>query len=287
MVTQLPPGSFFGRTQGRQVVAGITVLESAYSPGQGLPRHEHAAAFFDLVVGGACVEILGGRTRARGRGSLAFHPAGEVHSSRWDGPEPRCFHIEIAPALLDRVRPYSRCLDGPVHFPGGTPGMLATRLHEEFRRTDELSPLAIEGLTLELLAECSRVASRITDRRPPRWLHAVGELLREKARERLTLGSVAGSVGVHPAHLARVFRRFHGCTVGEHVRKLRVELARRRLATSDTPLAEVALEAGFSDQSHFTNTFKRHTGLSPAAFRKSVRPRNCDATEGSPRARPS
>jgi AraC family transcriptional regulator len=286
MVTQLPPGSYFGRTRSRQTVAGIIVLESAYSSELCLPPHEHAAAFFDLVVAGACAEVLGGQTRTRGHSTLAFHPAGEVHSSRWHGPEPRCFHVEIPPPLLDRVRQYSPTLDNPVHFPGGAPSLLATRLYDEFRRMDELSPLAIEGLTLELLAECSRRASHIPERQPPRWLLTVRELLREKFCAHLTLGTIAESVGVHPAHLARVFRRFHGCTLGDLVRKLRIEFACRRLTTSDTPLAEIALAAGFSDQSHFSNTFKRHTGISPAAFRKSAHPRNSDASECSHCARP-
>ncbi len=164
--------------------------------------------------------------------------------------------------------------------------MLGTRLYEEFRQPDELSPLAIEGLMLELLAECSRQASRTRDRQPPRWLLTVGELVRARFCEPLTLGTVAEAVGVHPAHLARVFRRFHGCTLGDHVRRLRVEFARRRLATSDAPLADIAMAAGFSDQSHFSNTFRRHTGLSPAAFRRSARARNSFATRCSPRPRP-
>jgi AraC family transcriptional regulator len=286
MVRKLPPGSFLGRTISRRTVGLITVLEAAYSPGLRLPPHEHAAAFFDLVVAGACAEALGGQTRTRGRWTLAFHPAGEVHSSRWHGPEPRCFHVEIAPPLLDRLRLHSSGLDHPVQLPDGVPRWLATRLYHESRQGDELSPLVIEGLTLELLAECARRASRTPDSQPPRWLLAVRDLLQAKYCEHLTLDGVAASAGVHPAHLSRVFRRFHGCTVGEHVRRLRIEFARRRLLTSDAPLADIALEAGFADQSHFSNTFKRHTGVSPAAFRKAARPRSSDARGSSRCARP-
>jgi AraC family transcriptional regulator len=286
MVTKLSPGSFFGQTITRRTVGGITALESAYSDGVCLPPHEHAAAFFDLVVAGACTEVLGGQTRTRGRWTVAFHPAGEVHSSHWHGQTARCFHIEVAPLLLDRVRQCSPSLNDPVHFPGGTPPLLATRLYHEFRDMDELSPLAIEGLTLELLAECSRQPSRTQDRQPPRWLRTVSDLVQARFREPLTLGLIAESVGVHPAHLARVFRRFHGCTLGDHVRKLRIEFACHSLTTSDTPLADIALAAGFSDQSHFSTTFKRHTGVPPAAFRRSVRPRNSDANGCSLRARP-
>jgi AraC family transcriptional regulator len=156
MVTQLAPGYFFGRTVRSRAVAEITLVETAYSPGRCVPPHEHAAAFFDLVVAGGCAEALGGRKRARGRSTFAFHPAGEVHSSRWQGPDARCFHVEVAPSLLDRVRQYSSGLDHSVEFAAGTPRLLAARLHEEFWGADEASALAIEGLTLELLAECSR-----------------------------------------------------------------------------------------------------------------------------------
>jgi AraC family transcriptional regulator len=78
-------------------------------------------------------------------------------------------------------------------------------------------------------------------------------------------------VGVHPVTLARAFRRAFGCTVGEYVRRLRIERAARQLADSDLSLAEIALGAGFSDQSHFSNLFRRHTGLSPFQFRRAIR----------------
>src|SRR5262249_30085794 len=154
--------------------------------------------------------------RERGRSSFAFHPAGEVHSNRWLGPQPRCFHIEVAPALVERVRQYGPALDHPAHFPGGTPGWLAARLYDEFQSMDEVSPLAIEGLPLDLLAESARRASALAERRPPRWLLRVRDLLHASFAQPWTLAAIAGSVGVHPAHLARVFRRQHGCTVGAY-----------------------------------------------------------------------
>jgi AraC family transcriptional regulator len=214
MVAKLSPGSFFGRTERRQTVAGLILLESVYPSELDIPPHEHVSAFFDFVVEGACAEVVRGQTRTRGRSTLGFHPAGEVHSSRWHGPESRCFHIEIPPAILDRVRQDSPILENPAHFDGGTPTWLARRLYNEFQRMDEVSPLAIEGLTLELMAECARQAAPIPERQPPLWLFTVCDLLHEKFSEPLTLGVIAESVGIHPAHVARVFRQVNGCTLG-------------------------------------------------------------------------
>jgi AraC family transcriptional regulator len=59
--------------------------------------------------------------------------------------------------------------------------------------------------------------------------------------------------------------------MGEYLRRLRIGRAARQLAESETPLAEIALAAGFADQSHFSNVFRRQTGMSPSSFRRSVR----------------
>jgi AraC family transcriptional regulator len=78
---------------------------------------------------------------------------------------------------------------------------------------------------------------------------------------------------VHAAHLARVFRKFKGCTIGDYVRGLRVQHACRRISGSDDSLADIALAAGFSDQSHLSRTFKQHTGMLPSQFRNLLRRR--------------
>jgi AraC family transcriptional regulator len=285
MIKKLPPGSFFGRTESRHRVGEIVLLESVYPPDPRIPTHEHAAAFFDLVVEGHCEEVVGGRSRVRARSSLAFHPAGERHSSCWGGPMSRCFHIEVPASLIDRARQHSSRLENPAVWPGGTPIWLATRLYDEFRRMDAASPLAIEGLTLELLAECLRETPIVRAGTPPRWMNSIRDLLQDRFSERLSLEAIADSVGIHPAHLTRIYRRLHGCTLGDQVRKLRIEFACRRLTTTDAPLVEIALAAGFADQSHFSRAFKREMGVSPAAFRKSARPRISASTEGSDRSR--
>ena len=72
---------------------------------------------------------------------------------------------------------------------------------------------------------------------------------------------------MHPAHLARVFRAHHGVSVGEYARRLRLAWAAGELARTDTPLAVIASQAGFADQSHFTRLFRQHLGITPARYR--------------------
>src|SRR5262249_7883642 len=110
-------------------------------------------------------------------------------------------------------------------------------------------------------------------RAAPRWLSRARDLLEARPAARLTLAEIAAAVDVHPVHLARAFRRRYGCSVGAYPRPLRLDLAARALSSGDAPVSEIALAAGFSDQSHFSRTFKRTTGLTPAEFRSQSRTR--------------
>lgn len=271
MQPRLPCGHFYGKILHSRTVAGFILTETVHAPRSRMPRHSHVNAYFCLVRAGAYTEVYGSRTRACGPLTLAFHPAGELHSEQVHDGEVRSFNIEVGPAWPERLRGVAGRLDRACDLQGTRLAPLALRLYREFCEPDALSPLAIEGLALELLAEAARHQLDAGTRRPPRWLEQARELIHARFAESLSLSQVAEAVGVHPVYLAGTFRRQFRQTVGGYVRQLRVEFATRELATTDAPLAVIALAAGFADQSHFTRTFKRLTAMTPAAYRKSVR----------------
>jgi AraC family transcriptional regulator len=278
MIEKLHPGRYFGHQEGSREVAGLTFSESVYPPEFTIPAHCHVHAFFYLIVEGCCTEVCGDQKATGGPPTLVFHPPGEVHANHWHGAGGRCFHIEIAHPRLEYVREHPTALDRAVRLQCGPLNRLAVRLYREYRQWDSVTPLVMEGLTLELLAESLRHDLLTTDRDPPPWLHRVRGLLHDRFTESLSLDVVAAEGGVHPAHLARTFRSHYGCTVGDYIRRMRVEAACRRLATSDAPLVVVALDAGFADQSHFAKVFKRQTGTTPTEYRRSVRPRKSETS---------
>jgi AraC family transcriptional regulator len=268
MHPSLRPGSFFGTDLARREVGGFLFAESAFAAGARIPVHTHENPFFYLVVDGLCEETAQSGTRLSGPATLVFHPAGAPHSDHWPQAG-RCLHIEISHQRLRQLDEYCRVLDTPAEFRDGPAVSLAARVYRELRGERPLAGLLLEGLGLELLAEASMAETPPPAGAAPRWLGSVRELLHAQFREPLALEEVAAAAGVHPAHLARVFRRHHHCSVGEYLRRLRIEWACEQLSRSEMALAEIAVDAGFVDQAHFCRTFKRCIGTTPGAYRRS------------------
>ena len=89
-----------------------------------------------------------------------------------------------------------------------------------------------------------------------------------------SLGALAADAGVHPVHLARVFRRHNGESIGSPLRRLKVLRAFEQLPDSRRALAEIALDSGFTDQSHLTRVFRQVAGRPPGAVRRLLKARS-------------
>jgi AraC-like DNA-binding protein len=106
---------------------------------------------------------------------------------------------------------------------------------------------------------------------PRRWIDAARELLDARSPEPVSIAAIARELSVHPSHLARTFRQNFHVTPAEYVRRRRLDHARRLLAAGELSIADVALAAGFYDQSHLTRSFRRALGTTPAVQRRRSR----------------
>jgi AraC family transcriptional regulator len=95
--------------------------------------------------------------------------------------------------------------------------------------------------------------------------------MHDRCTQKVTVAQLAREAQVHPIHLARAFRQYFHCSPGEYLRRCRIDRLSELLRRSPLPLSEVALEAGFADQSQMTNAFRRATGLTPRDYRQTFR----------------
>src|SRR5260370_36924389 len=118
-------------------------------------------------------------------------------------------------------------------------------IYRGFRHEDGCSPLAVEGLILETLAEAERSAGTNDASGKPAWLLRALEFINDRFTEPLHLSSVARAVDVHPSHLARTLRKLYHRSIGEYVRRLRLERAWVELLDTDDAVTNIALRLGF------------------------------------------
>jgi AraC family transcriptional regulator len=273
MPLKLSQGHFFGQVLKHRRVAGLILSETGYEPHARLPPHCHENAYLCLVRHGTYRETFGRRTRSCAPMTLAFHPAGEVHSEEFHDGSVRSFNLELEPAWLRRVADYTGGLADGYDFHGGDVAGLALKLYQEFHHTDQAAPLVIEGLVLELVGSLSRKAQPSRGKLAPAWVVRAWDLVHARFTEPLKVEEIAKDVGVHPIHLSSVFRQTYRCTIGEKVRRLRVEFAAEQLSGTDLPLATIAHQAGFCSLSHLSVYFKKQMGVPPSEFRRTLRPR--------------
>src|SRR5579871_5027461 len=223
MSRKLECGQYYGTVLRRLDLGPIFLAETRPSANARIPPHAHKNAYFCFVQQGAYVERLGPKSRDCGPLTVAFHTPDETHSEHMTGSDVRSLNVEVTPEWLGRVQEAAPALRQPSDCRGGPAAWLAARLYREFRWGDSASRLMIEGLLLEIAAALTRSAGPCAA--APVWLRRVRELLRERFREHLSPADIAAEVGTHPVHLAAVFRKHLGCSVGEFIRSCRVEFA--------------------------------------------------------------
>ena len=230
---------------------------TSYSPGQ-VRLHGHAEAHFMYVPPGVAYETVACGTRIPTGANLVYNPPGTWHCDRLL-KHGRFFTITVT----DKSDEWSsRALpETPMQMGDPAAHKAIAQLIGSFHG----DVLHLESLCLELLGAATK--SQKDEPRLPAWMKRAVALLNDCPKHDQTVGSIAAEVGVHPVHLARGFRRFCGSTPGQYLLSLRLDLAARLLAEDHLSVAEIALECGFADQSHFTRQFGRAFGIPPRRFR--------------------
>lgn len=250
--------------------SGLHAFEAYYEPHAVLPEHEHAGPFFTYVLRGSFTEHAARATRDCRRGSVVFHAGGECHANVVGPGGTASLNVEISPdswRTLTRDDARGRAIPGRVL--SGDVEWLAFSVWREFHRDDHASALGMNE-AVALLCAAEREAAERTPRAAPQRVDLAAEYIGQRLAPAPGLAEVARVVGVHPMHLAKLFRRRFGCSMGEFVRRRRIAWACGRLADESLTIASIAVKAGFADHAHFTRTFRRLTGCAPTWYRDRV-----------------
>ena len=238
---------------------GMRAALSHY-PSRGVqPRHRHEYSQLSFLLAGSMQEELHGDEYQLHGSGIGYKPAGSWHSDVWGEAGTLIFSLKVT---SDRAQSLG------LQWPPGwsrradltsAPGILRLCLKGE---TQAVRCEAAE----DLLGVTSLPAENRRPFRPPLWLEAARQQIIESP-ELLAINLAARSAGVHRVHLCRIFVRFYGVPPSVYRRRVLAARAVAGATRTNHPLASIAQEAGFSDQSHMNRTLRVQTGFGPSTLR--------------------
>ncbi len=220
------------------------------------------------------------------QGDLILRPGtGTSYEMRWKGLSSvptQTLHLRLSKDLLARTAEEVAGCD-PAHLSmvehSGFQDPLLTQIGLAlWRELGQPAPAgklyaqtAAQMLAVHLLRYYTAVGSAIEE--PSQGLthqqvQRVLDFVQAHLSQELSLEALAQQIGLSPYHFARLFRQTTGESPHQFVLRQRIERAQRLLQERDVSLAHVAGASGFANQSHLTQAFKRHLGLTPQAYRE-------------------
>lgn len=234
------------------------------------PAHSHDHVCIGLMQSGEKTSRYGLHRHTVQPGDVVLVNPGEVHDGRPSGRLVRRYcMLEIEADALKGL-----CITaGRRALPEfDQPVIRNQEIQQALRRWLVALSGADQGRESECAAAFLGRFARIRRLRPTTasdLAHRASKRLRDAAPQADCIGDLATDIGVSRYQLIRAFKATFGLTPEDYRRQLRIERA-RQLLTGRSSLAEVAVDAGFADQSHMNREFTRLTGLTPGRYRQAL-----------------
>lgn len=263
---ELQKGEFYGQTNNTINLEGITLTDTVYTHDK-VDWHYHENAYFTFILQGNVIEGNKKEIYNCSAGSLLFHNWQEPHYNIKPEGFTRGFHIELEKSWFTDFDFKTTDIQGSINIADLDLKFLMYRIFQETKTHDKTSHLSIQTLLLETLGKMLR-ENQTKSNKKPTWVSEINQILNDQFLDNLTLEYLSKTLNIHPVHLSRDFSKYFNSNLGGYIRKLKVQKSLQLITEKDQDLTSIAFECGFSDQSHFTRTFKEVNGINPSEYRK-------------------
>ncbi len=257
-------GEFFGETNKTHKFDGITITDTEYTHAF-VDWHYHENPYFTFLLHGNMTEGNKKEIYDCSAGTLLYHHWEDAHYNIKPDVFTRGFHIEITEKWFKKFQLSKDLAEGSFNIKNPSLKLLIYQVFKESKLDDDTFELNIHQLLLNIFHQLSN--QKENSEKKPNWVKQIDEILHENFTEKPGLTELSSTLNIHPMHLSRDFSKHFNCTLGEYVRKLKIEKSLALLNEFES-LSELALECGFSDQSHFIRCFKENIGVTPLKYRK-------------------
>ena len=248
------------------------------------PPHAHAEYVLTYQIRGV------GRSRIGSHRLFEFRPGdvnllnpGEVHKDFASQQERECLMVGVRKEFLqDLFKELGH--NGPIApsflSPKATPAPAVRKIYQSIKdEVDGQLPgreVLVRCLVTELVIKLLREMQPCVFRAEPFNVSKISalwqvrkaiEYLHDTVEKKFELAQVAKATGLSKYYMERLFKQATGFHLHTYAMYLRIDRAKQLLSGTNKPLVTIALELGFSDQSHFSNVFRRFAGIPPRAYR--------------------
>jgi AraC family transcriptional regulator len=263
---QSKKGEFYGQTNTTINLEGITLTDTVYTHDK-VDLHYHENAYFTFILEGLVMEGNKKEVYNCSPGDLLFHNWQEPHYNIKPEGFTRGFHIEIEHDWFNDLDLNIYDLQGSINISNPDLKFLLYKIFRETKTDDSFTALSIQTLLLEVLGKMIRISRSETTKKPD-WVSEINLLLNDQFSEQLNLDYLSKTLDIHPVHLSRDFSKYFNSGLVEYIRKLRVQRSLQLISQRKLNFTAIAMECGFSDQSHFIRCFKEVNGITPSQFLK-------------------
>ncbi len=228
---------------------------------------------------------FGGRTQQARvvKGNMILTPAGRATEWHWQN-NVDVLHMRIEPSFVNTIAEQALGIDSQRveivhHFcvPDPMIEQLGQALLMELLSEHPSGRLYVDSLTNVLVAHllkhhsaAPRVQAQPTVGLSPYKLQQAIDYIQDHLEIDITLADIAAQVGMSPYYFARQFKQSTGVAPHQYHTQQRIERAKALLSQSNESITDISFRLGFTHQSHFTAQFRKLTGTTPSAFRRSL-----------------
>ncbi len=210
-------------------------------------------------------------------GDIKMVPAGLSRVWQTDGPTSKLV-VNLSPSFVRSTademgaNPDRAAIDPRLHLRDAQLEHILWALKAELETVEPVGRLYADSLGVALVAHLLRRYAPVGPRHtisglPKHRLQSVTDYIHENLTFDLTLAELARVASASPSHFKVLFKQSVGMPVHQYVIRCRVDRATHLLLHGALPLSDVALEAGFANQSHMARCVRRVTGMAPRELR--------------------
>jgi len=260
----LSKGNYTGKVVDNISQNGIIINTVHYAlEDENIGLHYHENPHICFLLQGGDKERRKGSSYLRKSGDIFFYSAGEEHASVTRSRFTKSMIIEFENRFLKKYGFDEAQFETAIKTNANIKFSML-KILKELSKHDDCSELTIQMLVMSFCNLSDNQQKKPT----PKWVQIIKELLNAKWNQPVTLDELSLATSIHPVTISKYFSKYNHCTLGEYLRKLKIENSIPLIKDSTLSLTEIAYHCGFADQSHFIRVFKDTTGFLPKDFRK-------------------